>query len=453
MASSTQLASQLEAAAPGPPAGRPPAWRRGERATLGVMTTSHAVQHVYVAGIALTYPFVVAQFHISYAVLGVVLTVAGVVGGALQGAAGLIRRASARALLAAQNLLLAAASLLGAIAPGFAAYGAARCFGSLVSWPQHPVGSAYLSERFPTRRGTVLSWHTSGGSLGTVLTPLAVAAMISAWGWRWALVVLAVPMAAGGLLVGLRLPDDRQPRGQDEPGSQHRDQHQRAGAKPALAAADRAGPGGGLEAWRQLASALARPAIALTLVASTISAAGRGLGVLAAYVPAYLKSGLHLGTFRVGVIYTVLMVGGVVGPVVAGHLSDRVGRLPVLLSAYLGGAAALVALPLVGDKLGPLLVMAAVVGVLAYIESPLLQALFSDAIADLEGRAAFGVFFAIAYGVGALWLAVIGWVIDQAGFNWAFYVMAASFVLAAGVVVPLGPILRKPPPGQPAGSS
>ncbi|MBO0894462.1 MAG: hypothetical protein J2O39_08800, partial [Acidimicrobiales bacterium] len=71
------------------------------------MTTSHAVQHVYVAGIALTYPFVVTQFHISYAALGVVLTVAGVVGGVLQGAAGLIRRASARALLAAQNVLLA----------------------------------------------------------------------------------------------------------------------------------------------------------------------------------------------------------------------------------------------------------------------------------------------------------------------------------------------------------
>ncbi|MBO0894727.1 MAG: MFS transporter, partial [Acidimicrobiales bacterium] len=307
--------------------------------------------------------------------------------------------------------------------------GAARCFGSLVSWPQHPVGSAYLSERFPSRRGTVLSWHTSGGSLGTVVTPLAVALMISTWGWRWALVVLAVPMAAGGLLVGLRLPDDRRvpaPRGQG------RDQ-------------------AGATSWAQMAKVLARPVAVLTLLASTISAAGRGLGVIAAYVPAYLKSGLHLGTFEVGAVYTVIMVGGVVGPVIAGQISDRVGRLPVLLVSYLGGAAALVAFPLVGAELAALVVMAALVGVLVYIESPLLQALFSDAVAGLESRSAFGMFFAIAYGVGALWLAVIGYVIDQAGFQWAFFTMAASFVAAAGLVAPLRSMLRpaKAMPGSP----
>lgn len=424
MATSTRLAGERASkggVAPSPtrPAGRA-SWRPGERATLGVMTTSHAVQHIYVAGIALTYPFVVTQFHISYAALGVVLTVAGVVGGVLQGAAGLIRGASARALLAAQNVLLAVASLAGAVAPGFAAYGAARCFGSLVSWPQHPVGSAYLSERFPSRRGTVLSWHTSGGSLGTVVTPLAVAVMISAWGWRWALVVLAVPMAAGGVLVGLRLPEDRRARTHRGHGAEH----------------------DGTASWAQMAKVLARPVAALTLLASTISAAGRGLGVIAAYVPAYLKSGLHLGTFEVGAVYTVIMVGGVVGPVIAGHISDRVGRLPVLLVSYLGGAAALVVFPLVGGELAALVVMAALVGLLVYIESPLLQALFSDAVAGLEGRAAFGMFFAMAYGVGALWLAVIGYIIDQAGFQWAFFTMAASFVAAAGLVLPLRSMLR-----------
>lgn len=126
-----------------------------------------------------------------------------------------------------------------------------------------------------------------------------------------------------------------------------------------------------------------------------------------------------------------------VGPIIAGHLFDRVGRLPALVVFYLGGAGALVLFPLVGAGLAALVVMAAVMGVAAYIESPLLQALFSDAGAGVEGRTAFGVFFAIACGVGALWLAVIGSVIDVAGFQWAFFPMAASFVLAAVVVLPL----------------
>jgi MFS family permease len=350
-----------------------------------------------------------------------------------------MRRVSARALLAAQNVLLAVASLAGAVAPGFAAYGAARCFGSLVSWPQHPVGSAYLSERFPSRRGTVLSWHTSGGSLGTVVTPLAVAVMISTWGWRWALVVLAVPMAAGGLLVGLRLPQDRRVPSHPADGPPHPGHGpSRPGEDPLEAGPDH----DGATSWAQMAKVLARPVAVLTLLVSTISAAGRGLGVIAAYVPAYLKSGLHLGTFEVGAVYTVIMVGGVVGPVIAGHISDRVGRIPVLLVSYLGGAAALVVFPLVGGELAALVVMGVLVGILVYIESPLLQALFSDAVAGLEGRAAFGMFFAIAYGVGALWLAVIGYIIDQAGFQWAFFTMAASFVAAAGLVLPLRSMLR-----------
>jgi len=78
------------------------------------------------------------------------------------------------------------------------------------------------------------------------------------------------------------------------------------------------------------------------------------------------------------------------------------------------------------------------VGVLAYAESPLLQAVYSDLTIEAETRAAFGAFFAIAYGVGALWSVAIGAVIDAAGFSAAFTVMAGSFVAAAVILVTFG---------------
>ena len=71
----------------------------------------------------MTYPFVVAQFHISYAVLGLWLFAAGLLGGLLQAAAGLLRRASARTVLTAQDLAMGGTALLGAAAPGFGAFG------------------------------------------------------------------------------------------------------------------------------------------------------------------------------------------------------------------------------------------------------------------------------------------------------------------------------------------
>ena len=83
------------------------------------MTVAHGIQHFCVGGLALTYPFVVAQFHVSYAVLGVVLTIAGLLGGFLQASAGLLRRVSARAVITAQDAGIAAASLLAAFAPSF----------------------------------------------------------------------------------------------------------------------------------------------------------------------------------------------------------------------------------------------------------------------------------------------------------------------------------------------
>jgi MFS family permease len=393
-------------------AGRQPVTRAaGDRRALTVMTVSHGIQHFYVGGLALAYPFVVAEFHISYAVLGIMLTVAGLAGGLLQGSAALARRFAAPVVLGAQNAGMAAACWLGAVAPGFGVFGAARVLGSAVSWPQHPVGSAYLSQRFPHRRATVLSWHVAGGSAGTVVAPLLVSVVIAFSGWRWALGALGAVMAAGGVLVWLALPREA-----------------RAGS---------GGPGEAAPAPVPLRRLLRRRRVAGVLAASTVAAGGRGLGTLSTYIPAYLRSGLHLPTLTVGTLFTVVMAASVAGPVAGGYLADRFGHTRTLVITYLTGAAAVAAFGYVGRGVLALTVAGAAVGVLAYSESPLLQAIFSDLTEDGAAQAAFGAFFALAYGVGSLWTAVIGWVVTVAGFPAAFATMAGSFAVAAVLVVVL----------------
>lgn len=380
-----------------------------DRRALVVMTVAHGIQHFYVAGLAVTYPFVVEQFHISYAVLGVVLTAAGLAGGLLQGAAGLLRGMSARLVLTLQNCGMAAAALLGGFAPGFGLFGGARVFGAIASWPQHPVGSSYLSERFPRRRATVLSWHTAGGSIGTVVVPLLASAVISAAGWRWALLMLAVALGAGAVLVGLLLPPER------------------------VAADNRTG-GDSPETTVSLRELLRRREVVAVLVASTIAAGGRGLGTLSAFLPAYLRSGLHLSALSVGVLFSLIMAASIGGPVLGGMLADRHGRTRTLTATYVAGAAALIGFAWVGGNLVAVASLGVCVGLLAYTESPLLQSVFSDLTADGSSRSAFGAFFAIAYGVGSLWTALLGWVITVAGFPTAFTVMAGSFLVAATVI-------------------
>ena len=394
--------------------------QRGDARALAVMTAGHAVQHFYVAGLAVVYPFVVASFHLSYALLGAVLTGAGLAGGLLQGAAGFLGRTRARVVLSAQNAGMAASALLGAAAPAFGLFAWARVLGAVVSWPQHPVGSAYLSERFPERRATVLSWHTAGGSLGTVSIPLVVSAVIATAGWRWALVALAAALGAGALLVGAGLPSES--------------------PRPATA--------GDRQEAVSLRQLLSRRPVVAVLAASTIAAGGRGLGTLSTYIPADLRTGLHLSVITVGVLFTVIMAASVAGPLVGGSLADRFGRRRALIMTYVAGAAALVAFGYAGHNTALLAGLGVAVGLLAYTESPLLQAVFSDLTDRGTARAAFGAFFAIAYGVGSLWTAVVGWVIDTAGFPVAFAVMAGSFVVAAMVIAagtPSGTLEKRGP--------
>jgi len=389
-----------------------------------VVTFSHAMQHVYVAGLAVAYPFVVTSLHVSYGILGLVLGIEGVAGGLLQGLAGFTSRFSARLLLSLQNFGMALASLLGGLAPGFPLFGAARFIGSVVSWPQHPVGSAVLSRRFPTRRAYALSWHVAGGSIGTAVVPLVVSALIATGGWRLGVTFLAVPIALGGVLLAWRLKDEGEPR---RPGP---------GRDASLSAdgADRpapAGPGGHRAVLRGIVGS--REALG-AMIAGTIAAGGRGLGTLAVFVPAYLKSGLHFRALTVGGLFTALVVGSIAGPVLAGHLADRLGRRRVLLVVYVVGAASIAAFVLVGRDLLALVAVGVVVGVFAYSESPLLQAVFADGLHDAQHQGAFGYYFAVSYGIGSLWTIALGVIVDTAGFHWAFFVMAMSFVAAAAVV-------------------
>ncbi len=394
---------------------------RNDRLQLSVVSFSHCLQHLYPGALAIAYPYVVVTYHISYGTLGIVLGVAGVFGGLLQGAAGFTERISSRALLAAQNLGLSISTLIGAAVPGFGAFAAARCAGAVASWPQHPIGNSLLVHRFPARRAFALSFHTAGGSLGTAIAPIITAALIAGYGWRIGLGVFAVPMALGGLLVTSMLKET---------------------TAPATRVGEQAPP------TLRLRDVATRRQVVGALCAGTIAAAGRGLGALSTYAPAYLKTGLHLSPITVGVLFTVLVVGSIAGPLAAGHVADRFGRSAVLALVYVLGALAMAGFVLVGANVVAIAAVGLVLGIFAYSESPLLQAVFADGAEGAPARGAFGLYFAVSYGVGALWLPAIGWIIDTAGFRVAFFVMAASFVAAAAIVLATrpatAPVKRRP---------
>ena len=181
----------------------------------------------------------------------------------------------------------------------------------------------------------------------------------------------------------------------------------------------------------------------LVLVYLSAAAGGgaRGLGVLNIFVPLYLTLVLKLDDATVALMYAVLVIGSVPGPVVAGWLSDRLGRKPLILAAYVGGIVGLATFVLAGTNLALLWLAILLMGTFNFVESPQLQALLSDLSPPAMRDASFAVYFTLAFGVGSLWVALYGTVVslfgETTGLPITFWLMAVAFLVASFIVLPI----------------
>ena len=137
-------------------------------------------------------------------------------------------------------------------------------------------------------------------------------------------------------------------------------------------------------------------------------------------------------------MYGILLAASVPGPLVAGWLSDRVGRKPVIIGVYIGGAASIALFVLAGSDIVWLWVGIIALSLFSFVESPQLQALLADVTPRHLRDAAFSTYFALAFGVGSMWGIVYGAVIDLVGHGTeggglatVFWLMAAASILAA----------------------
>jgi MFS family permease len=195
----------------------------------------------------------------------------------------------------------------------------------------------------------------------------------------------------------------------------------------------------------------------LILGASLVAAGGRGLDIVAPFMLLYLRGPLGIDEGTTAILYAMLLVGAVVGPILAGWLSDRYGRRRTLVTYYVASAAGILAFLGAGANLLLLVPLLLPFGTAVFSESPVLQAYLADRAEGPIRDMAFAVYFTFAFGIGAAWAFIIGNVVEAFGYPIAFGVMAASY-LAAGALLLLVPERRGPltprtaTPGQQMGT-
>ena len=384
--------------------------------SLGLLSIAHAVNHAQAVLLPLIFIAIIKEFGVSVETIAFLAAAGSFASGIVQlSYAELTRRVSRRNLLGIGGILFGGGFAAQALATSFPSFAIPNVLSRIGGSPQHPVGNGLLSEQFPpARRGFAISAHIAGGNVGTVVVAVVGAPIILAFGWRGASIVFGIPAVVIAIAIVLFVRE----RGTDR----------------AAAVAS----GSTRDSFRTI---LRDRDLLWLYLTSVLGGGGRGLGVVNLFALIYLTHVIGLDESTSGLMYGALIMFSVPMPLIVGWLSDRIGRKVPIIGVYLGGAIGFIVFILAGSSLVGLWAGIVLMGVFSFAESPQLQALLADIAPPATRDASYALYFTLAFGVGSLWTALYGVIIDLAGepvgLPLVFWFMAATFVLAAITTFPI----------------
>ncbi|SDZ49515.1 Predicted arabinose efflux permease, MFS family [Herbiconiux ginsengi] len=158
------------------------------------------------------------------------------------------------------------------------------------------------------------------------------------------------------------------------------------------------------------------------------------------FLSIYLTENLDFTPSTVGIVLAAYGAGGIIASLVAGFLSDRFGRTPVILAGELGAAALILLIPIQDSPAGMTGALFAY-GILGHVGGPALNALIVDLVPPTLRERAFSLNalamnagFAIGPVIAANLAAVAFWLV----FVTQAAVLALTALLLAVVLIPRG---------------
>jgi MFS family permease len=272
-----------------------------------------------------------------------------------------------------------------------------------------PVASAYVASLAETGRGARLGWFSSANDIGATGGPL-IGGFVLYFTASFPVTYLTVgALGALTLLVVLLLPDVDRPVHQKKT----------LGARVA-------------EFRHGLAEVFRTPPI---FVAAGIEAVMYlGYGAFLGFLPIYAKN-VGLNDAEVATVLGAQLILAMVAKPIAGRLSDRVGRIPVIVIGLLLCATAL---PLIfrSESLIGFILTAPVLGLGVGAVTPVTNALIADLASARNLGAAMGVFGTI-WDIGeAAGPMIAGFLIGRLGYASTFDVLAAiTALITLGLMV------------------
>ena len=297
------------------------ATRRHDLRTISLVGLAHGTSHFFHMLLPPLFPVFKEAFGLSYAELGLLLTLFFAISGIGQALAGfLVDRIGARPVLFAALGCFVAAAVSGALAQGYGGLMLAAALAGLGNSPFHPVDFTILNHRVSQPRlGHAFAVHGVTGNLGWAIAPMVLLAVSALSGsWRWALAACALwALAVLALMLWQReAVDDRAiTRGSGQPSA--------ATGEPSLAF-------------------LRLPSVWLCFSFFFFSTCA--LTAILSFAGPALQRMYALPLATASLVVTGYMVCGVAGLLLGGFLAARADRLERLIGVCLAGSAALLML-------------------------------------------------------------------------------------------------------------
>lgn len=378
---------------------------------LAIITLSHLAQH-FAIGISVLFPNMMQELGLNYTGLGIITGTSRIIAGFLQMAWSLLNRyTSKRVLLGIGNLLISGGSFVMGTANNFRELLVGDVIRGGGQAAQHPVGTSILSQKFTKARVSwALSIHYGLGYVGNIVSPIIISTIALTYSWRLAVYTLAIVPIVSGVLVLYYL------RGE------------KSAAKSLQSNVQS-------NLWEDVKSVIRIRDAPLLIAAQAFAVGGTGMGVIITYTPLFLTNQLQVGLFETSLIYSIGVVGGVLGTMVFGHFAGKLGNLQTA-SIVFGVGSLLILLLILHSSFTLLLIPHLfLIGATSFSSSSLLQSHLASISTPNQRDVLLGLYFTIGFGLSSIWTALTGIIIDfDPSFSLA-WIMRAILGLIAFLII------------------
>ena len=362
---------------------------------------AHFVHHLLAALVIPLLPYIRDEFALNYTQAGLLITAFNLAYGISQIPAGwLADRTNPRIMISLGVAGVAILGILVSLSPTYIMLAVFLVLLGAAGGGYHPAATPLIAASVqPQHRGRALGIHQIGGTGSFFVTPLIAAGIAGVSGWRGSFTAIAIPSLIFGAIFHLIL---------------GRLQYKRkAGTETHVGQPDLPPAPGHL---RHLLALITLSVSSVALLFSIVS-----------FIPLYLVDHFSTTEETAAVMLALAYAGGLGGGLLGGYLSDRLGRVPIILVVGLVGGPLIYLLNVTPFGLG-LFAVFIVMGTIQHMGMPVAEAYIITHVSERRRSTMLGVYYFVSRGGPGIIAPVLGHLFDSFGFFTGFSIAAAAMV-------------------------